>query len=153
MGKCNLLLERGSTRKAPQKDMKWFLQPLKSILPHLVFQARAFWLTQKRVHCNPCLSLTALQQWGFGQVKSEADTGKKVQDVFPHLLKEGKTNLCHKGWKKSHFWEHTVHCLLDSLFIWLFNSVHDFCHVVRYLVFIFNQMTNCLKVWVFWSNT
>lgn len=98
------------------------------------------------------LAFPADGQWGSGQVKNQVDTGKKAQDVFLHLLKKGKANFCHKGWKKSHFWEHTVCYLLDSLFIWLFNSVHDFSHVFRCLVLIFSQLTNCLKVWVFWSN-
>lgn len=154
VGKCNLLWERDSTRTNPQKKMESLLQPLKSTFPHLMFQARVFWLTGKRVCCCPRLPLTALQQ-RFGQVTNQADMGKEVHGVLPPppVQRRAVQSLSSGDEINLIFEEHTVHYLLVSLFILLFNSVRDFRHVVRRLVFIFSQLTKCLEVWVIWSNT
>ena len=111
VGKCNLFWETSSTATAPWKEMKLLLQPLKSIFPHLVFQARVFWLTQKRVHCSPCLPLTALQQRIWTSYKPSRHWQRSTGcPSSPTKFKEGQTNLCHQGMKEISFLR--AHCPL-----------------------------------------
>lgn len=117
VGKCSLLWERHSTSKNPQK-MEYFLQPLKSTFLHLMFQARVFCPTGKRVHCCPCLPLTALQQRVWTSYKPSRHRQRSTRcPSSPTSSKKGSPIFVIRGWKKSHFWR--AHCSLSvSLLIY-----------------------------------
>lgn len=150
VGKCNLLLERGSTRKATQKEIVVSPTPEEHSSSSRVPGQRI--LTDAEEGTLQPLHFLLMGSEDLDKLRTKQTQAKKHRMSFFTCWKRGKPIFVTRGEKKSHFWEHTVRYLLDSLFIWLFNSVHDFSHVFRCLVLIFSQLTNCLKVWVFWSN-
>lgn len=113
VGKCNLLWETSCTKKAPRKKMKLLHQSLKSILLHLIYQARIFWLTQERVHSSPRLPLTALQQKVWTRYR-------EVQDVLPPPpVQRRAVQSLSSGNKRNLIFESTLCALTVSPLIYL----------------------------------
>lgn len=153
VGKCNLLWETAQ-EKIHRRRWSCFSSPWRASFPTSCFRPEYFdW--QRRGYTAALASPSLPFSRGFGQVTNQADMGKEVHGVLPPppVQRRAVQSLSSGDERNLISEEHTVHYLLVPLFILLLNSVRDFRHVVRRLVFIFSQLTKCLEVWVIWSNT